>query len=102
MVAAFERRRDLIVELLNGIDGVRFPVPDGAFYIFMNVGEYYRGGITCSAELASYLLQEHHVATVPGSAFGDDESIRLSYACSEEDIREGVARIGKGLELLRG
>ena len=102
MARAFERRRDLICELLGAIPDVEFPRPDGAFYIFMDVSAYYTAEVTDSLALSDYLLRRHHVATVAGCAFGDDSAIRLSYACSEEDIREGVARIARGLEELKG
>lgn len=97
MAEAFTRRRNLIVELLREIPGVDFHVPGGAFYIFLNVERFYNDQISNSAMLANYLLREHLVATVPGSGFGDDRAIRLSYACSETDILEAVKRIGEGL-----
>lgn len=100
MAEAFVRRRDLIVELLREIPDVKFHVPGGAFYIFLNVEKFYSSQIPNSAALANYLLREHLVATVPGSGFGDDHAIRLSYACSESDIREAVKRIGEGLRSL--
>jgi aspartate/methionine/tyrosine aminotransferase len=101
MVAAFERRRDLIVSLLSEIPGLTFPRPDGAFYIFMHVSDYFSPLAPDSCALAEYLLTEHHVATVAGEGFGDPQAIRLSYACSEADIVEGVARLRRGLEGLR-
>jgi aspartate/methionine/tyrosine aminotransferase len=101
MVAAFERRRDLIVELLGAIPGISFPRPDGAFYIFMDVSSYFCEHTPDSSALARYLLEEHHVATVAGEPFGDSSALRLSYAASEDDIREGVARLKRGLEKLR-
>lgn len=101
MGEAFLRRRDLIVELLQAIPGVRFHIPGGAFYIFLNVAQFYNEQIPDSAALAGYLLREHLVATVPGSGFGDDHAIRLSYACAEADIREAVKRIGEGLASLQ-
>ncbi|HVK36981.1 MAG TPA: pyridoxal phosphate-dependent aminotransferase [Candidatus Kapabacteria bacterium] len=101
MTAAFERRRDLICGLLEAIPGIRFPRPDGAFYVFVDVSEYFTESCPGSEALARVMLAEHHVATVPGSAFGDDRCIRLSYACSDENIREGVARFRRALEGLR-
>jgi aspartate aminotransferase len=98
MVAAFSRRRDLISSLVAEIPDVSFPHPDGAFYLFVDVAAYLGPRAPDTTALASYLLREHHVATVPGSAFGDDRAIRLSYACSEADIIEGTARMRRGLE----
>ncbi len=101
MVAAFARRRDLISSLVSEIPDVSFPHPDGAFYLFVDIRSYLCERTPDSVALASYLLREHHVATVPGAAFGDINAIRLSYACSERDIIEGVARLRRGLEELR-
>jgi len=101
MSARFGQRRDLICNLLREIDGIDFPRPDGAFYILMNVESLFEPKTPDSTALASWLLTNHRVATVPGSAFGDDSTIRLSYACSEEDIVEGMARLRHGLEELR-
>jgi aspartate aminotransferase len=101
MARAFEHRRDLICDLLSEIPDIRFPRPDGAFYIFMDVSAYYSPEIPDSLALSDYLLREHHVATVAGCAFGDDRALRLSYACSEEDIREGIARIARGLAAVK-
>jgi aspartate aminotransferase len=100
MVAAFSHRRDLISSIVAEIPGVSFPHPDGAFYLFVDVAAYLGPRTPDTTALASYLLREHHVATVPGSAFGDARAIRLSYACSEEDIIEGTARMQRGLEEL--
>lgn len=102
MSSKFRERRDLIGGLLREIEGVDFPYPDGAFYIFLKVDSLYGPEVPDSTTLASRLLKEHRVATVPGIAFGDDSTIRLSYACSEEDIVEGMSRLRHGLEALRG
>jgi aspartate aminotransferase len=96
MVSSFEKRRNLIVELLHDTPRITFPRPDGAFYLFVDVRDYFSDRTPNSAALAKYLLEEHHIATVPGSAFGDDNAIRLSYACSERDIIEGVKRLKRG------
>ncbi len=101
MVAAFARRRELISGLVSEIPDVSFPRPDGAFYLFIDVRAYFCDQAPDDVQLARYLLREHHIATVPGSAFGDPAGIRLSYACSEQDIVEGVARIRRGLDRLR-
>lgn len=101
MVGAFSRRRELISGLLSEIPDISFPYPDGAFYLFVDISAYLCERTPDDVQLAAYLLREHHIATVPGSAFGDPTAIRLSYACSEEDIIEGVGRISRGLRALR-
>jgi aspartate aminotransferase len=101
MVAAFARRRDLIVDLVSAIPGITFPRPDGAFYLFLDVEPHLCERAPTDVALVDYLLKEHHVATIPGSAFGDEKAIRLSYACSEADIVEGVSRLRRGLDELR-
>jgi aspartate aminotransferase len=98
MVLEFRKRRDVIVQLLNEINGIKCMLPEGAFYVFPNVAEIYgrsfRGKkITNSTELIDYLLDEANVATVPGAAFGSDSHIRLSYATSLKNIEEGLKRI---------
>jgi len=103
MRKAFEERRDWIVAALNDIPGIRCLKPGGAFYVFPNVselyGKTYRSSedttktITGSDSLAEYLLTEAKVAVVPGSGFGADGNIRLSYATSLENIKKGVKRI---------
>ncbi len=89
MVEAFTKRRDRIYELISAIPGIKCPKPQGAFYVFPNIAAF---GMT-SLEFAERLLEEQHVAVVPGIAFGNDRCIRLSYACSMENIEEGVARL---------
>ena len=86
MVAAFSERRNRIYELISAIPGVKCPKPLGAFYVFPNIASF---GLS-SLEFARRLLEEKHVAVVPGIAFGNDRCIRLSYACSMENIEEGV------------
>jgi aspartate aminotransferase len=98
MALEFRKRRDVIVQLLNEINGIKCTLPEGAFYVFPNVAEIYgrsyRGKkITNSTELIDYLLDEANVATVPGAAFGSDSHIRLSYATSLKNIEEGLKRI---------
>ena len=95
VVAEFHRRRDLIVEGLNAIPGVRCPTPRGAFYAFPNIQAFGRS----SAELAEYLLEEAGVAVLPGTSFGRNGEgyLRLSYANSKENIVEGLGRIKKAL-----
>jgi aspartate/methionine/tyrosine aminotransferase len=100
MGEAFNRRRKLIVGLLNEIPGFECPTPTGAFYVYPSVkgvlGKTVRGKTpTTSAELATLLLEEVEVAAVPGEAFGPSGYLRFSYATSDEDIVEGIGRIKK-------
>ena len=106
MRQAFERRRDLIVSLAKEIPGLEVNVPEGAFYLFPKCssffGKSYQGKvISNSTELALYLLEEAHVATVGGDAFGDPECFRMSYATSDDNIREALSRIRKALSALQ-
>ena len=98
MSAAFKKRRNMLVDGLNAIDGISCILPGGAFYAFANVsklfGRKHKGKpIKGSFELSTLLLEDASVALVPGVAFGDDNFVRLSYACSEENIRKGLDRI---------
>jgi aspartate aminotransferase len=98
----FQRRRDTIVAELNAMPGVRCSVPGGAFYAFPNVqgalGRTYRGSrVTTSLDLATYLLEEAHVALTQGDAFGAPGYLRLSYATSLEHIDEGMRRMADAL-----
>jgi aspartate aminotransferase len=102
MTAAFKERRDVIVALLNKVNGVTCALPDGAFYAFPNVKgalhrRYGERMVTSSLDLASYLLDTVYVATVPGEAFGMPGYLRLSYACDMDSIREGLRRIKEAL-----
>ena len=106
MRKAFERRRDLIVSLLKEIPGLKINHPEGAFYIFPEVSNYF--GKSCgnhtinnSNDLAMYLLEEAHVATVDGAAFCAPGYIRLSYATSDDNIREAARRIAAALAHLK-
>jgi len=106
MVAAFAERRRAIVDGLNRIPGFRCAEPGGAFYAFPNVSALYgkRWGdrvINNSDAFAEYLLEVARVAVVPGSGFGADENIRLSYACSLDTIRNGLARIADAVQELQ-
>jgi len=96
----FENRRDLMLSMLMAIPGIRCPKPQGAFYLFPDVSAYYKGNIKCSSDIVDYLLNEAHVACVAGSAFGEDKCIRLSYATSEDNIREALTRIQHALAKL--
>ncbi len=100
MSVAFDRRRKLIVGLLNDIPGIECPTPQGAFYVYPSVkgvlGKSIRGKVAnTSAELATIILDEVEVAAVPGEAFGPSGYLRFSYATSDEDIVEGIGRIKK-------
>ncbi|WP_030393247.1 MULTISPECIES: pyridoxal phosphate-dependent aminotransferase [Kitasatospora] len=100
MRTAFDRRRRTIVRMLNEIDGVLCPEPEGAFYVYPSVkallGKEIRGQRPqTSAELASLILDEVEVAVVPGEAFGTPGYLRLSYALGDADLAEGVGRIQK-------
>ena len=99
MVKEYERRRNYAVKALNEMDGISCRMPEGAFYIFVNIKSL---GKT-SAEVADYLLDEAKVATVPGTAFGTEGEgyIRLSYACSYERIVEAMARMKKAFAKLK-
>ena len=100
MRAAFDRRRRTMVAMLNAIDGVTCPEPEGAFYCFPNVtgllGRSLKGRVaSTSAELAGVLLETIKVAVVPGEAFGAPGYFRLSYALSDADLEEGLSRLGE-------
>ncbi|WP_017615365.1 pyridoxal phosphate-dependent aminotransferase [Nocardiopsis salina] len=100
MRESFDRRRRTIVQMLNEIDGVVCPEPQGAFYAYPSVkgvlGRTVRGRTPqTSTELAELILEEAEVAVVPGEAFGTPGYLRLSYALSDEDLTEGVSRIQK-------
>ncbi len=107
MVDAFRSRRDYMLNELRQIPGVRCPKPEGAFYLFPEVSGFFGkttpGGksIQNSEDLCFYLLEDHHVALVPGSAFGDPNGFRISYAASRENLEEAMRRIKTGLSALR-
>lgn len=101
MTDTFKQRRDRIVEGLRTIPDIEVFSPGGAFYVFPNVSAYYGDRIEGSSALCEHLLESVHVASVPGAAFGADDFIRLSFACSDKDIDEGLRRIRSGLEALR-
>jgi aspartate aminotransferase len=102
MIDTFKTRRDLLFSKLNEIPGIKANIPDGAFYIFANVADYYgksNGSVTIhnDTDLCLFLLENVHVAIVPGVAFGDPECVRISYATSTENLLEAVERIRKSL-----
>lgn len=101
----FQQRRDMVYKLLCEIPGLKVRMPQGAFYFFPDCSSYYGKSyngtkIENSTDMAFYLLNEANVATVMGSAFGDDDCIRLSYATSEEVLREAIRRIAEALAKL--
>ncbi|WP_297510637.1 pyridoxal phosphate-dependent aminotransferase [Flavobacterium sp.] len=98
MVAAFQRRRDLVVKLLQDIPGIKINIPEGAFYVFPDISSFFgktlRGKVIHNADdFSMYLLAEANVATVTGDAFGNPNCIRFSYATSEELLTEALRRI---------
>jgi aspartate aminotransferase len=100
MKTAFDRRRKTIVSMLNEIEGVYCPMPEGAFYAYPSVkgllGKEHDGRvIETSAELTEYILDTAEVAIVPGEAFGSPGYLRLSYALGDEDLIEGITRLQK-------
>lgn len=106
MRKAFERRRNLIVELAKDIPGLEVNVPQGAFYLFPKCSSFFgkTDGTTVinnSTDFALYLLKKAHVATVAGDAFGDPDCFRMSYATSDENIREAMRRIKDTLAALK-
>ena len=106
MRQAFERRRDLIVELAKDIPGLEVNTPQGAFYLFPKCSSFFGKScngrtINTSSDLAMYLLEEAHVATVGGDAFGDPDCFRMSYATSDDNIREAMRRIKEALAQLK-
>ena len=107
MKIEFKKRRDLIVNQLSQIEGIKCNVPDGAFYVFPDISYFFdkkdenNNVIKNSNDLSMYLLNDAHVATVAGAAFGTNECIRISYATSNKNITEATQRIKKSLEKLK-
>jgi len=102
MIDEFKNRRSLIIDLLRNINGFQVNEPDGAFYVFPDVssffGKTFQGQtIQNATDFALFLLEKAHVATVTGDAFGDPNCIRISYAASQEQIKEALQRIAKVL-----
>jgi aspartate aminotransferase len=97
MVAEYRARREMLVPLLNGIPGFRCRPPDGAFYAFPEVSACFGPGRENSGALAEYLLEEAGVAVVPGAAFGAENHIRISFACSRDTLAQGLERIAAAL-----
>jgi aspartate aminotransferase len=104
MVDEFESRRKLIINLLKEISGFKLNEPKGAFYVFPDVSSFFgkilKGKhISNASDFAIYLLEEANVATVTGDAFGSPNNIRISYAASNENIINAIARIKKAVEI---
>src|SRR5699024_4262179 len=98
MIDKFKERRDLVLSLLGEIEGFQLNVPEGAFYVFPNISSFFgktiKGQkIENASEFALFLLEHANVATVTGEAFGNPNCIRISYAASEESLREAIGRI---------
>lgn len=105
MVREFQKRRDVIVERLNRIEGFRCLKPQGAFYVFPNVGALFGrvGGertLASPCDVADYLLDSAQVAVVPGEDFGSKQHIRFSYATATDDIEKGCKRIAEAIQKL--
>jgi aspartate aminotransferase len=105
MIEAFAQRRDFVFAKLSEIRGVRAINPGGAFYFLFDVSSFYGKKfrdqlVRNSATMGTYLLDMHRVATIPGIAFGNDDCLRISYACSMSELEKGLARIKEGLEAL--
>lgn len=97
MIAAFQARRDLLIEGLNDLPGLSCRPPAGAFYAFPDVSALFREGRRGSVAVAEWLLTEAGVAVVPGVAFGSDDHVRISFACSRETLTRGLERMGEAL-----
>jgi len=103
MIDEFKERRKLIIDLLNEIEGIKLNVPKGAFYVFPDVSSFFgktiKGKkINNASEFTIFLLEEAHVATVTGEAFGSPNNIRISYAASKEEIKKAISRIKKAIK----
>ena len=92
MRISFAQRKELICAMLSEIPGLKFHNPDGAFYVFISFDE-----ITDDVDFCSYLLEHHHLALVPGDAFGCPGALRISFAASEETLKRGIERLALGL-----
>ncbi|MCG8608167.1 pyridoxal phosphate-dependent aminotransferase [bacterium] len=106
MVTAFDERREFLLSRLSSIPGMICSRPQGAFYLFPKVAEYFgttfnNETIRSSSDFCSFLLRDQGVALVPGEAFGCVNNVRISYATSMENLREAVSRIARGLQKLR-
>ncbi len=100
MYEAYCERREWLVPAINAIPGISCSAPDGAFYIFPSVSALFRGNVHDSTSFANFLLDEARVAVVPGTAFGGEGHVRISYATSMDRLREGVARMAAAVKKL--
>jgi aspartate aminotransferase len=103
---AFKRRRDMVIDRMSKMKGIRCTVPEGAFYVFPDMSAFYGKSyngvkIENSMDLCLYLLAEGKIATVPGDAFGADNNIRISYANSDENLVKAMDRLELALKALR-
>jgi aspartate aminotransferase len=99
--AEFIELRDTMLARLATIPGITCTKPEGAFYVYPNISAYLgKGGVKTATELATRLLHEAHVVTVPGEAFGTAEHIRISYPVTKQNIDEGIRRMGEFLTRL--
>ena len=103
---AFLNRRDLVLKLMNEIPGLKTNTPQGAFYVYPEVSFYFGKKykdytINNATDLSLFLLDEGHLALVPGAAFGEDRYIRFSYATSEEKLTEALKRMKEALAKLQ-
>ena len=101
MLAEYSRRRDFVVERLNAIPGIHCTRPGGAFYAYPNIASVFSRGIKDSFDFSVRLLEEAHVAVVPGFAFGTTDHIRISYATSIEQLDRGLARLASFMAKFR-
>ncbi|MEL7269673.1 MAG: pyridoxal phosphate-dependent aminotransferase [Bacteroidota bacterium] len=102
MIDEFQQRRELVLQLLGEIEGFKLNVPEGAFYVFPDISAFFGKtfhGVTINnaSDFALYLLEHANVATVTGEAFGNPDCIRISYAASEESLKEAISRISAAL-----
>lgn len=106
MVEAFQKRRDLVIGKLKEIQGIQFNIPEGAFYVFVDVSalfgkRYGEKEIKNGTDLCFYLLEEARVSLVPGAAFGDDNYVRISYAASENALEKALSQIKSAIQKLQ-
>ena len=102
----FKKRRDLVIDLLSKIKGVKVNHPEGAFYVFPDISYYFgksdgKNTIRNADDFCDYIMLNAYVGIVSGSAFGDNNCFRLSYAASESQLKEAIDRISKALEKLK-
>ena len=100
MIREYQRRRDFLVPALNQIPGVRCFKPQGAFYVYPDIRAFLHNGLKTSDDFAGRLLSEAHVAVTPGSGFGMDGFIRISYAAAYTALEEAVRRLAEFLAFL--